>query len=81
MIGYWETVAKWAEFGRFDAIFFADFWGATRDPVSIRHGKNFPMLAPLLLVSRLLLRTALCARYGKFLGSRTAKARPNTPII
>ena len=52
-IEYWETIAKWAEQGRFDAIFFADFWGAARDPISIRYGKNFPMLDPLLLVSRL----------------------------
>ncbi len=52
-IEYWEMIAKWAEHGRFDAIFFADFWGAARDPVSIRNGKNFPMLDPLLLVSRL----------------------------
>ncbi|MEM7134565.1 MAG: NtaA/DmoA family FMN-dependent monooxygenase [Chloroflexota bacterium] len=52
-IEYWETIAKWAEYGRFDAIFFADFWGAARDPISIRYGKNFPMLDPLLLVSRL----------------------------
>ncbi|MEM7798594.1 MAG: NtaA/DmoA family FMN-dependent monooxygenase [Chloroflexota bacterium] len=52
-IEYWETIARWAERGRFDAIFFADFWGAARDPVSIRYGKNFPMLDPLLLVSRL----------------------------
>ena len=35
-IEYWETIAKWAEHGRFDAIFFADFWGAARDPVSIK---------------------------------------------
>ncbi|MEM8857800.1 MAG: NtaA/DmoA family FMN-dependent monooxygenase [Chloroflexota bacterium] len=52
-IEYWEMIAKWAEQGCFDAIFFADFWGAARDPVSIRYGKNFPMLDPLLLVSRL----------------------------
>lgn len=52
-IEYWEMIAKWAERGRFDAIFFADFWGAARDPISIRYGKNFPMLDPLLLVSRL----------------------------
>ena len=52
-IEYWESIAKWAEHGRFDAIFFADFWGAARDPISIRYGKNFPMLDPLLLVSRL----------------------------
>ena len=52
-IEYWETIAKSSEQGCFDAIFFADFWGAARDPVSIRHGKNFPMLDPLLLVSRL----------------------------
>ncbi len=52
-IGYWEMIAREAERGRYDAIFFADFWGAARDPISIRYGKNFPMLDPLLLVSRL----------------------------
>ena len=52
-IKYWEAIARSAEQGCFEAIFFADFWGAARDPVSIRHGKNFPMLDPLLLISRL----------------------------
>jgi len=52
-IEYWEMIAKWAEKGRLDAIFFADFWGAARDPISIGHGKNFPMLDPLLLIARL----------------------------
>ncbi|MFK7804780.1 MAG: NtaA/DmoA family FMN-dependent monooxygenase [Anaerolineae bacterium] len=52
-IEYWESIARSAEEGRFDAIFFADFWGAARDPISIRHGKNFPMLDPLLLIARL----------------------------
>lgn len=52
-IEYWEMIAREAERGCFDAIFFADFWGAARDPISIRYGKNFPMLDPLLLVSRL----------------------------
>lgn len=52
-IEYWEMLARWSERGRFDALFFADFWGAARDPISIRYGKNFPMLDPLLLVSRL----------------------------
>ena len=52
-IEYWEQLARLANRGKLDAIFFADFWGGTNDPISIRHGERFPLLDPLLLVPRL----------------------------
>ena len=52
-IEYWEQLAEIANRGKLDALFFADFWGGTNDPTSIRYGERFPLLDPLLLSSRL----------------------------
>ena len=72
-IRYWEAIAKTADRGLLDAIFFADFWGGTNDRTSIRYGERFPLLDPLLLASRL---SAVAQRVGFMLTMSTSFYNP-----